>query len=192
MNKDGNPYLVTLTAKLFQLVLTKLSCFVPGGGIWLNTQRPEWNDANNALAGYGLSMVTTCYLRRMLNFLKEIYSASYEDSFEIPETEKQFFDEILKIYSKISPEDSQNPKTRADFTRSCGTAFEKERLAFYDDNSLLQKTVPLTKAELLNALDVFLSHLEYSIKLNKKQNGLYHSYNTLSISKDNMNVEYLQ
>lgn len=192
MNKDGNPYLVTLTAKLFQLVLTKLSCFVPGGGIWLNTQRPEWNDANNALAGYGLSMVTTCYLRRMLNFLKEIYSTSGDESFEIPETEKQFFDEILKIYSKISPEDSQNPKTRADFTRSCGTAFEKERLAFYDDNSLLQKTVPLTKAELLNALDVFLSHLEYSIKLNKKQNGLYHSYNTLSISKDNMNVEYLQ
>ncbi|MGN0739415.1 MAG: hypothetical protein ACI4LX_04510 [Treponema sp.] len=192
MNKDGNPYLVTLTAKLFQLVLTKLSCFVPGGGIWLNTQRPEWNDANNALAGYGLSMVTTCYLRRMLDFLKEIYSASDDESFEIPETEKQFFDEILKVYSEISPENSQNPKTRADFTRNCGTAFEKERLAFYADNSLLQKTVPLKKDELLNALDVFLSHLEHSIRLNKKQNGLYHSYNTLSISKDQMNVEYLQ
>ncbi len=32
----------------------------------MNTRRPEWNDANNALVGYGLSMVTLCYLRRFL------------------------------------------------------------------------------------------------------------------------------
>ena len=93
MNKNGNPYLVTLTAKLLQLVLTKLSNFVPGGGVWLNTQRPEWNDANNALAGYGLSMVTTSYLYRMLTFLKEIYSSSDDAAFAIPKTEKAFFDE---------------------------------------------------------------------------------------------------
>ena len=39
--------------------LVKLSNLVPGGGVWLNTQRPEWNDANNALAGWGLSVVTS-------------------------------------------------------------------------------------------------------------------------------------
>ena len=32
-------------------LLAKLSNFVPDGGIWMNTQRPEWNDANNALGG---------------------------------------------------------------------------------------------------------------------------------------------
>ena len=36
----------------------KLANFVPEGGIWMNTQRPEWNDANNALVGKGLSVVT--------------------------------------------------------------------------------------------------------------------------------------
>ena len=39
------------------------------GGIWMNTQRPEWNDANNALVGNGVSMVTLCHLRRYLHFL---------------------------------------------------------------------------------------------------------------------------
>ena len=66
--------LVNLTAKLLQLVIAKAANLVPGGGVWMNTQRPEWNDANNALAGWGLSMVTTCYMERMLKFLIDIFT----------------------------------------------------------------------------------------------------------------------
>ncbi|MCK7481714.1 MAG: hypothetical protein M0C28_34500 [Candidatus Moduliflexus flocculans] len=47
-----------LAEKLLTLLLAKLVNFVPEGGIWMNTQRPEWNDANNALVGKGLSVVT--------------------------------------------------------------------------------------------------------------------------------------
>ena len=50
-------------------LLSKLGNLVIDGGIWLNTQRPEWNDANNALVGHGLSMVTLYYLRRYVRFL---------------------------------------------------------------------------------------------------------------------------
>jgi hypothetical protein len=57
---------VNLIEKLLVPALAKLASFVPGGGIWMNTQRPEWNDANNALVGYGVSMVTACYLERYL------------------------------------------------------------------------------------------------------------------------------
>ena len=46
---------LNLAEKLVIPVLAKLSALVPGAGIWMNTQRPEWNDANNALAGYGVS-----------------------------------------------------------------------------------------------------------------------------------------
>jgi hypothetical protein len=52
-----------LAEKLLVALLAKVSNFVPGGGFWMNTQRPEWNDANNALAGYGVSMVTLSYAR---------------------------------------------------------------------------------------------------------------------------------
>ena len=48
------------------LVLAKLANFVPEAGLWMNTQRPEWNDANNALVGNGASVVTLSYLRRFL------------------------------------------------------------------------------------------------------------------------------
>ena len=66
---DGRLVHVTLLEKLLVPVLAKLGNLVLDGGIWMNTQRPEWNDANNALVGDGLSMVTLCQLRRHLVFL---------------------------------------------------------------------------------------------------------------------------
>ncbi|KAG1648876.1 Beta-glucanase [Nymphon striatum] len=65
-------YRVNIIEKLLATVLAKMSNFIPEGGIWMNTQRPEWNDANNALVGNGVSMVTLYYLRRFLNFFEEI------------------------------------------------------------------------------------------------------------------------
>ena len=69
---DGELVVVTLLEKLLVPALAKLSNFVPGGGIWMNTQRPEWNDANNALVGNGLSMVTLFHLRRYLDHLRSL------------------------------------------------------------------------------------------------------------------------
>ena len=43
----------------------------------MNTQRPEWNDANNALAGGGVSVVTLCYLRRYLAFLADMLDPAW-------------------------------------------------------------------------------------------------------------------
>ena len=68
----GDVLLVTLGEKLLVPLLAKLTNFVPGGGIWMNTQRPEWNDANNALVGYGVSVVTLFAVRRYLAFLRDL------------------------------------------------------------------------------------------------------------------------
>ncbi len=72
-DKTGQVRLVNLTEKLLVPLLAKFSNFVPGAGIWLNTQRPEWNDANNALVGNGCSMVTLYYIRRYLTFCQELF-----------------------------------------------------------------------------------------------------------------------
>jgi hypothetical protein len=74
-SSDGTLVRVTMVEKLLVPALAKLSSYVAGGGIWMNTQRPEWNDANNALAGYGLSMVTLYHLERYLGFLEELLVA---------------------------------------------------------------------------------------------------------------------
>ncbi|MDX5398859.1 MAG: hypothetical protein LPK92_03935, partial [Actinomycetes bacterium] len=69
---DGDLVRVTLAEKLLLILLAKLVNLVPSGGIWMNTQRPEWNDANNALVGRGLSVVTLAYLRRYLPFVRDL------------------------------------------------------------------------------------------------------------------------
>ena len=67
-NKIGEIIHVNLTEKILVSILAKLSNYIPEAGIWMNTQRPDWNDANNALVGSGVSMVTLYYLRRYLRY----------------------------------------------------------------------------------------------------------------------------
>jgi hypothetical protein len=80
---DGAPYRVNLTEKLLVLVLARLFNFIPEAGLWMNTQRPEWNDANNALVGSGVSMVTLCYLRRLLAFCRATFAAAMPCQIEV-------------------------------------------------------------------------------------------------------------
>ena len=87
----------SLVEKLLVPVLAKLSNFVLDGGIWLNTQRPEWNDANNALVGSGLSMVTVCYLRRHLGLLIELLRESGANRFSVSVEVEQWFRGVISI-----------------------------------------------------------------------------------------------
>ncbi len=81
--------------KLLATVLAKVYNFVPDGGIWLNTQRPEWNDANNALVGNGVSMVTLYYLRRFLVKFREIVQRNATNKVEVSEELVQFFKSVV-------------------------------------------------------------------------------------------------
>ena len=47
----------------------------------MNTQRPEWNDANNALVGKGLSVVTVAYLYRFVTYWLARLAAHGADTF---------------------------------------------------------------------------------------------------------------
>jgi len=57
----------------------------------MNTQRPEWNDANNALVGNGVSMVTLYYLRRFISFFIKVLKKDESRFFEISTELFHFF-----------------------------------------------------------------------------------------------------
>ncbi|MCQ2591208.1 MAG: hypothetical protein MJ188_00360 [Treponema sp.] len=200
-NSENSPYLITFAAKALQIVLTKVSNLVPGGGIWLNTQRPEWNDANNALAGYGLSVVTLCYLCRYINVLLNIFEASLstgseaEKSLLLPKCEIELLQTLAKIYAETDPKTAgTNPEARKIFTDKIGLAFEKERNELYANGYNGGESSISTKA-VIQALLEFKKHVEYSILMNKREDGLFHSYNTLKICGKNgekMEIVYLQ
>ncbi len=191
-NKKGDVVLHSLTSKLIQIVNNKAANFIPGGGIWMNTQRPEWNDANNALAGYGLSMITVCYLRRYLKFLEEIFTTASENTFTLAKETAECFIALSDLFLSSDCEDfAKDDVKRNLFVEKAGTIFQKEYETVYR-KGYSGKTVSLSGAQIVARIKGILNHADYAIRTNRREDGLYHAYNTLVIGKNTMSVENLQ
>lgn len=100
-NKNGQVLQVNFTEKLLATVLAKLSNFIPEAGIWLNTQRPEWNDANNALVGNGVSMVTLYHMRRLQAFCLELFKETTATEVEVSQEIAEFFQAIYETFNQF-------------------------------------------------------------------------------------------
>ena len=196
---EGDVAMVTLATKLLQVVIAKMANFIPGGGIWLNTQRPEWNDANNALAGYGLSMVTLYYLHRYVKFLISVFQASDSEKFLLPSAVADCFKELGKLYAESPAEKTaESPSLRKKFADAEGKLFEKERNTLYKKGYGAAEKA-LKKTDILSALNSILEHIKTTIALNHREDGLYHAYNTMKITGcdqeglgGKIEIEYLQ
>lgn len=192
---NGSEALVNMAAKVLQIIIAKAANFVPAGGIWLNTQRPEWNDANNALAGWGLSIVTLCYLRRFIVFLIDAFSEAKkagEEVFALPKETAKCFTALGALYEGTAPEDAaKDDNARRAFLDTAQAAFEAERKALYD-GAYNNGETEVSAADIIAALDAIKKHSEHTIRLNRRGDGLYHSYNTLHLGNGTASVARLQ
>ena len=179
--------------KILATSLAKLSNFIPEGGIWMNTQRPEWNDANNALVGNGVSMVTLYYLNRFFNFFEELLESSTTQEVEVSNEILQFFDEVLDTFEKnkgllSSSISNSNKKIILDALGEAGSEF---RLQIYNQAFSGRKTT-LSFDKLKRFVSLSKSYLEHSIKANKRSDNLYHAYNLMTVNNDNtISISYL-
>ncbi|MDW3645431.1 MAG: hypothetical protein R8P61_00035 [Bacteroidia bacterium] len=192
LGANAEPFCVNLAEKLLLTALTKLSNFVPEGGIWMNTQRPEWNDANNALVGYGISMVTLCYLRRYLKFLKDLFQNDRSENIELTGELTSLFQSIHEVFQHHHQalEGPINPKERMDILKGLGLAGERYRQQVYEGGFSASKG-ELSKKELQEFFDLSLEFLDHSIRANKREDHLYHSYNLLEADGDELEIRYL-
>jgi hypothetical protein len=174
----------TLLEKLLVSALAKLSNFVPGGGIWLNTQRPEWNDANNALAGNGLSIVTACYLRRFATFCAELLDSAGDVSADISNEVAEWFEDLSSVLVAHEPSlDSHavSDTDRRHFLDAAGEAFSRYRATVYRDGFSARRKI--TCKSVASFFRLAARHLEHTIRGNRRADGLYHSYNLLNIKQ---------
>ena len=189
---DTEIYRVNLTEKILVTLLAKLSNFIPEAGIWLNTQRPEWNDANNALVGNGVSMVTLYYLRRFLKFWTARFSESATAEISISEEVKTLFDRIFKLFAENTTliETGFSNADRRRFADSLGEAGSDYRNAVYERSFSGQKIVVQVKT-LAEFTQRALEYMDQSIKVNKREDGLYHAYNLVSFSDQSVSIRHL-
>lgn len=189
---SDNIHRVNFMEKILATLLSKVSNFIPEGGIWMNTQRPEWNDANNALVGNGVSMVTLCYLRRFLSFFEPILSSQKTNQLSISEELLTFFDEIFSALKSHQEHlsGSIDDSIRKAITDALGQAGSRYRNSVYQNGfsgkkSTLEVSAVAEFAELANR------YAEQSIRANKREDDLYHSYNLMSVHDNGISISRL-
>ena len=192
-DRQGSIYHVNFVEKILATVLAKMSNFVPEGGIWMNTQRPEWNDANNALVGNGLSMVTLYYLRRFLTFFDRILENTKTKEVEISEELMTFFrgvsETLLKNKSLLDASFGNEDRKR--ILDGLGLAGSNYRTQIYD-HAFSGNQEAIQIQDLRDFTQICLAYLEHSIRANKRQDGLYHGYNLMTVeNQEEISVSYL-
>jgi hypothetical protein len=187
-DSKGDVELISLAEKLLVPLLVKLSNLIPGGGIWLNTQRPEWNDANNALAGWGLSMVTVSYLRRYLGFMDTLFASSKEANITLSRPVAEF---LRQITTALHSAANAVPGDTARFTvaTELGKAGEAHRHAVYGHKFGEQTTVPVSVVR--EFIAAALPVVDATIRANRRDDGMYHAYNLLHIHGKKAAVRFL-
>jgi len=189
---DQTVYHVNFTEKILVIILAKLVNFIPEAGIWLNTQRPEWNDANNALVGNGASMVTLYYLRRFLSFWHRIIDRSDFTSVAVSGEVKELFDNVFSLLNSKTGqlETGFSDRERRSFTDALGEAGTIYRQSVYNFSFSGEKA-PIETSQLVQFLALSLDYIDQSISKNRRDDGLYHSYNLVSFDSDTISIRHL-
>lgn len=171
----GQVHHANLTEKILIPILAKLANFIPGAGIWLNTQRPEWNDANNALVGNGVSVVTLCQLRRHLEFCNEIFASADFSSASVSDEVAEWLTATTRILKRHLAE-KLDPRTSRQILDALGHAAEIYRQLNYS-RGFSGRKVAITKSQLAQFLGIAICAADKTIRANRRNDGLYHSYN---------------
>ncbi len=192
-DENGEIIHVNFIEKLLATVLAKLSNFILEGGIWMNTQRPEWNDANNALVGNGVSMVTLYYLRRFMNFFGEILQDSTLENVKISSELVDFYKTIRNTF--LEKQDLLNGKISDEDRKRILDIFGKAANDFRNhvyEQSFWGKKRTSSLEGLKRFADVTLSFIDHSIKANRREDGLYHGYNLMTADENSVKISYLE
>ncbi len=182
LRADGRVHHVSLAEKLLVPALAKLSNLVPGGGIWLNTQRPEWNDANNALVGNGVSVVTVFHLREYLAFVDKILEQSPVDQVPLSQPVIDWLRDLqaaLTAHSALSSANEITPETRRQLLDHLGTAFSCYRDRVYGHTPESASGVGVS--ELRRFLSSVRPHLDLVAASARRPDGLMEAYRLLRL-----------
>jgi hypothetical protein len=166
--------------------------FVPEGGIWMNTQRPEWNDANNALVGKGLSVVTLCYLRRSIVFCGDLLKQSTLGMVSISAEVQELYSQIFQILNRFQGalKDSFSDEQRRTIMDALGQAGSDYRWNYYS-RGFSGESAQLSVSDMLAFLDLARQYVEHSLRANRRSDNLYHAYNILRLDDKLASIGHL-
>lgn len=187
-DERGEPVLANLAEKLATLLLAKAGSLVPGGGLWLHTQRPEWNDANNALVGNGLSIVSLAHLRRLLSFIVELPTGA--QPFTLPAATLRALQDLQSLLHGTPLEAVHDAGARRQFLDAAGTLLEAWRAQAYR-GAAGRELVLAPQGTLSGWARALLPLVDATLRCQARDDGLFHSYNLVDLSHGRAEVSPL-
>lgn len=176
----------SLMEKLLVSGLVKIANLVPEAGIWLNTQRPEWNDANNALVGNGCSVVTAAYLYRYFRYLK-LWLQNEETGFEVSAEVADFLRSISSAFQRSSDSELDDNSGRLHLVNELQAAGEAYREKVYAAGFAVEKQ-NLSVDEVVQFFDKCCANLEKTLRHNVRTDGLYDGYNLIRFEEHGITI----
>lgn len=184
LNHAGTPVLVNLAEKLVVPVLAKLTNFVPGAGVWMNTDRPEWNDALNGMPGWGCSMVTLQHLHAHLRLLGDLFRARGDQKVGISQYVAELLTTVDETLSAMDPDqaaaDAATRKTVMEQLGHAGTLF---RETLYSEGLGPQSEL-VTLDALAQFTDTARNAIVPTLRRARAESGLHHAYLWLRPAED--------
>ncbi|TVQ50465.1 MAG: hypothetical protein EA362_02315 [Saprospirales bacterium] len=189
---EGEIYHVNFIEKILASVLAKISNLIPGGGIWMNTQRPEWNDANNALVGNGVSMVTLCYLHRFMEFFQNLLERSDLGHVRISNELIEFYHSVREALEEFSTSipGGFSDEVKKEFLDRVGTAAADYRDYIYK-NGFWGKKRSASLEGLKRFTRLSIQFIRHTIEINQRPDKLFHAYNLVSVSDNKLQISHL-
>ncbi len=151
----------------------------------MNTQRPEWNDANNALAGYGLSVVTTGYLHRYARFMRQLMESLGDEPLRLSDPVAVWMEAVSSVLAAHHDKLAAGAVTdveRMNILRELGAAFEAYRQTVYTRG--LSETTPVAVERIAALFKHAVEYSRHTLEANRRDDGLFHSYNLVSFDRD--------
>ena len=176
LDPAGQPVLVTLAEKLLVPVLAKLSNFVPGAGVWMNTDRPEWNDALNGMPGWGCSMVTLQHLHAHLQLLGRLFESRGTQSVAISPAVAELLTRTGEALRTIDPKQAAVDSTaRRTALEQLGRAGTEYRKTLYR-NGLGGPPTQVGFDELTRIAELASQAITPTLRGARSDSGLHHAY----------------
>ncbi len=190
---SGKPCRASLAEKLLVTVLCKISSLVPDSGIWMNTQRPEWNDANNALVGYGVSVITLCYLRRLVALCGDLFARSPAERFEVSLEVARLARRVAAAMGKYHPTGPGpgSAEDRAALMDELGEAGSDYRQGIYD-HGFSGVRDRISSDEIRELCEIALIRMDHDIRANRRPDGMFHAYNLMRRVGGRVEIRRLQ
>jgi hypothetical protein len=137
-------------------------------------------------------MVTLCYLRRFLKFWYERFNESTLQELIVSEEVKALFDKIFILFAEneaLTQTGFSNAE-RGRFADDLGEAGSSYRNSVYQNSfSGIKKVIQLKS--LVEFMRLGIEFMDQSIKVNKREDGLYHAYNLVSFSDQGISIRHL-